>query len=152
MKHPLRIHQHLARAKLVRALFDQRTLGQFTLRYGGPANPVVRIADQDIQMGQRTIEFGERAFVMPSAAHRDPNVADNPDQRDITRRRGAYLTLGVDVRYCLGATLARLEGRNAIPQILTRLHAITCVARLCDWKPILPTREPTLPPVRLAGE
>jgi len=55
-----------------------------------------------------------------AAANRDERRYPDPDRFDIHRTIGLQMTFGVGVHYCLGAALARLEGRVAMEEILKR--------------------------------
>jgi cytochrome P450 len=55
-----------------------------------------------------------------AAANRDERRYPDPDRFDIHRDLGLQLTFGVGIHYCLGAALARLEGRVAMEEILKR--------------------------------
>src|SRR3546814_18692525 len=90
------------------------------LRYDGPAKAVVRIAAEDIEMGDTTIKAGDRVFLMLSGANHDPEVFDDPDQLDILRKRGPHLGFRTGVHYCLGAILARLEDSSVLSRITER--------------------------------
>ena len=122
------------------------------LRYDGPAKAVVRIAAEDIEMGGRTIKAGDRVFVMLSGANHDPEVFDSPEELDIHRKRGAHLAFGVGVHYCLGATLARLEGSIVIPQVLSRFPDIALAEEQLEWDSVILTRGLKRLPVLLSGE
>ncbi|EUA92392.1 cytochrome P450 family protein [Mycobacterium ulcerans str. Harvey] len=54
------------------------------------------------------------------AANRDPRRYHDPDTSDIRRDNISHLTFGKGVHYCLGANLARLEGRVALDELLNR--------------------------------
>ena len=55
------------------------------------------------------------------AANRDPAVFADPDRLDLERKPPAHVSFAYGAHYCLGAPLARLEGRIALPAILRRL-------------------------------
>jgi cytochrome P450 len=119
------------------------------LRYDGPAKAVVRIAAEDVQMGTKTIRAGDRLFLMLAGANHDPDVFEDPQRFDIERQRGSHLAFGVGVHYCLGATLARLEGTIVVPQLLTRFPDLRLADEDLDWDQVILTRGLKRLPVRL---
>jgi cytochrome P450 len=77
-------------------------------------NGIPRYARTDIELatggsGTVTIRAGELLLLDTGAANHDPAVFDNPDSFDIHRPAAEHLTFGHGARYCLGATLARIE-------------------------------------------
>ena len=59
-------------------------------------------------------------LLLVGSANRDERRYDDPDVFDIHRDQGPHLTFGYGLHYCLGANLARLEGRVALDEMLTR--------------------------------
>jgi cytochrome P450 len=117
------------------------------LRYDGPAKAVVRVAGEDIEMRGRQIAVGDRVFLLPSAANRDPEVFERPDTVDITRTENPHLGFGMGIHYCLGASLARLEGAVSISRILERFPDLRLADEELAWNPVLLTRGLTALPV-----
>ncbi len=90
------------------------------LRYDGPTNALVRVVAKDHDLHGRQLREGDRVFVMVTAANRDPRAFDDPDRFDIGRNPNRHLTFGQGIHICLGARLAREEGRIAVPALLHR--------------------------------
>ena len=63
---------------------------------------------------------GSALLLMLASANRDERRFDDPDRFDIHRKPGGHLTFGCGAHYCLGAALARLEGRIALDEVLNR--------------------------------
>ncbi|MCD9198944.1 cytochrome P450 [Aeromicrobium wangtongii] len=142
--------EHPDQADLLRA--DTSLAGaaiEEMLRFDGPAKSVVRIAAEDIEMGDKTIRAGDRVFVMLAGANRDPDVFEDPDRFDITRKGGGHLGFGVGVHYCLGATLARLEGTVVVPRLLERFPEMELADEELEWDRVILTRGMKRLPVRL---
>jgi len=90
------------------------------LRYDGPTNALIRNVAQAHTLHGRTLEKGQRVFLMMNSANRDPTVFDEPNRFDITRNPNRHLTFGQGVHTCLGLQLAREEGRIAIRRFIER--------------------------------
>ncbi|HUR75271.1 MAG TPA: cytochrome P450, partial [Sporichthya sp.] len=110
------------------------------LRYDGPAKTVVRVMNADVELRGRTLRRGDRVFLCPAAANRDPAVFHDPDRLDITRREERQLGFGLGLHYCLGAPLARLEVAVAIPRALQRLPGLRPVDAELAWQSALLSR------------
>ena len=59
-------------------------------------------------------------LLLNGAANRDERHWTNPDRFDVHRDEGPHLSFGYGLHFCLGAALARLEGRVALEEILRR--------------------------------
>lgn len=117
-----------------------RTMVEEMLRYDGPAKAVARVAAEDVDLRGVTIAAGDRVFLFPSAANRDPEAFQGPDDLDITRTENPHLGFGMGIHYCLGASLARLEASIAIPTILSRFPGLQLGTDQLSWNAVLLTR------------
>lgn len=105
------------------------------LRYDGPVELATwRYATQDLTIGGHRIAEGDPVLVVLAAADRDPRRFENPDTLDLTRRDNPHLGYGHGIHYCLGAPLARLEGRTALATLLTRLPDLRLAAEEGDLR------------------
>ena len=84
------------------------------MRYDGPTNSLVRNVEKEHELHNKTLKKGDRVFAMVSSANRDENIFDKPDVFKIDRSPNRHLTFGYGPHLCIGAALAREEGRIAI--------------------------------------
>ncbi|MFF9349576.1 cytochrome P450 [Streptomyces sp. NPDC014734] len=105
------------------------------LRYDGPVELATwRFATEPLTLGGRDIETGDPVLVVLAAADRDPARFDDPDTLDLARRDNQHLGYGHGIHYCLGAPLARLEGRTALATLLTRLPDLRLAGEPADLR------------------
>lgn len=91
------------------------------LRYDGPlTNATWRFTTEPVRVGDVVIPEGEFVTISLGAAARDPERHENPDQLDIGRDNSRGIAFGHGIHHCLGAPLARLEGRMVLSQLFTR--------------------------------
>jgi cytochrome P450 len=97
------------------------------LRYDGPVEtPTYRFTTAAIDIGGTTIPVGgELVLVALADADRDPARFPDAESFDIRRDARGHLAFGHGIHYCLGAPLARLEGRIAIRTLLQRCPDLT---------------------------
>ncbi len=79
------------------------------LRYDGPVQAMVRVADKDVELHGRTIRQGDRIFPMLNAANRDPRRFDEPHRLNLQRKGNAHIVFGHGPHTCIGLRLARVE-------------------------------------------
>jgi cytochrome P450 len=92
------------------------------MRYQPIAFGAVRRAAEDIELAGLRIPAGTLVAANIASANRDPDVHQEPERLDITRKDdGAILSFGGGVHYCLGAHLARLELTEALRVITQRM-------------------------------
>lgn len=92
------------------------------LRYRSPAQSMFRVVKEEITMGGQTLQPGQRVVALIGAANRDPAVFTEPDRFDIDRDPNPHIAFGHGIHFCLGAPLARLEGKVALQVVLERLQ------------------------------
>jgi cytochrome P450 len=107
-----------------RALVEDRSLipkaVDETLRYEPTGPHLARYVQRDVEYYGTTVPAGSAMLLLVGAANRDGRRYERPDEFDIHRTDGQHLTFGYGLHYCLGASLARLEGRVALDELLTR--------------------------------
>lgn len=91
-----------------------------TLRFEPTGPHVGRYTVRDFELYGTTVPAGSAVLLLFGAANRDPLRYNNPDTFNIHRNNISHLTFGKGVHYCLGANLARLEGRVALDELLNR--------------------------------
>jgi cytochrome P450 len=91
-----------------------------TLRFEPTGPHVARYVARDADYYGQTVPAGSAMLLLVGSANRDERRYEDPDRFDIHRDIGQHLTFGYGLHFCLGAALARLEGRVALDEVLTR--------------------------------
>jgi cytochrome P450 len=95
------------------------------LRYDTPVQVLYgRTTTSALDLAGLRAPEGTRVITLVGAANRDPSVYVDPDRVNIRRDGPAPLSFGGGIHYCVGAPLARLEGRIAFPRLLNRFPAL----------------------------
>ena len=107
-----------------RELVDDRSLLpnaiEELLRFEPPAPHVGRYVASDVEYYDQKVPAGSVMLLLVGSANRDDRRFPDGDRFDIHREIGQHLTFGYGIHFCLGAALARLEGRMALDEVLTR--------------------------------
>ncbi|WP_231983349.1 cytochrome P450 [Mycobacterium sp. 852002-51961_SCH5331710] len=90
------------------------------LRFEPPVHHIARYVANDVVYHDQTIPTGSALLLMSGSANRDDRKFDDPDTFDIHRAANNHLSFGRGTHFCLGASLARVEGRVALEEILKR--------------------------------
>jgi cytochrome P450 len=93
------------------------------LRYEAPSPVQGRWTTRELELHGTAIPPDSKVLLLTGSAGRDERTYPDPDRFDIHRRFDQHVSLGVGAHYCLGAALARLEGRVAIEETLARFPA-----------------------------
>ena len=99
-----------------------------TLRYDTSSQLLARITTEDVPLHGGVIPAGDRVVLLVGSANRDPRAFEDPDRYDIARfgadgtgSQGLLASFGVGRHFCMGASLARLEARVALEELLARV-------------------------------
>lgn len=90
------------------------------LRYEPPGPSVARYVAKDVEVQGQIVPAGSVMLCLIAAANRDEERFPNADQFDIHRKGATHITFGRGIHACLGAALARVEGRVAFEEVLKR--------------------------------
>ena len=91
------------------------------LRYEPPIQGFARFPRQPAVIGGRQISETTKVFLLWASANRDEGVFPDPDDVRLDRDPNPHLAFGVGVHRCLGATLARMELRIVLEEVLGRI-------------------------------
>jgi cytochrome P450 len=136
-RHPAELARLRADPSLVNRAVEE------VLRFEGPIKILIRWVVQDHERDGRQVRAGDRVFLVLQSANRDKGTFADPDRFDIGRpAKPLHVGFGRGLHACLGAQLARIEARAALPKILGRLGDI----RVCGevtWRPNIASRTVT---------
>ena len=90
------------------------------LRYEAPSPVQARYVAVDVEHHGVPVPAGSAVLLLTASANRDERRFPDADRFDIHRRIDHHLTFGYGIHFCLGAALARLEGRVALEEVLSR--------------------------------
>jgi cytochrome P450 len=93
------------------------------LRFEAPSPVQGRTASRPVTFYGETVPAGAKILLLTGSAGRDERVYENADAFDIHRKAEQHVSLGFGVHFCLGAALARMEGRIALEETLARFPA-----------------------------
>jgi cytochrome P450 len=105
------------------------------LRYDAPVQYSGRVVRTDTEIGGKVVRAGEGIRMIFASANRDPEVFEDPDRLDVKRDPNPHLAFGYGIHYCLGAQLARLEGRIALSTIVRRFPSLRLAEGELRWRP-----------------
>lgn len=90
------------------------------LRYEAPSPVQARFVTRDVVLHGTTVPEGSVMLLLTASANRDERRFADPDRFNVCRRIDHHLSFGHGLHFCLGAALARLEGRVALEEVLRR--------------------------------
>lgn len=125
-----------------------------TLRFESPvATATVRYTTEAVSVGDTEIPADQIVFVALGSANRDGERFDESEAFDLTHSTKGHLAFGHGIHFCVGATLARLEGQIAVRRLLERFPDLALAAEpeTLRWRVSNLMRGLEKLPVRLAG-
>jgi cytochrome P450 len=93
-----------------------------TLRYDSPIQFLYRQATQDVELAGVAIPAGSLVIPLLGSANRDDAQFPDGDRFDVSRNTQGHVAFGLGIHFCLGASLARLEARVALEELLARFE------------------------------
>ena len=122
------------------------------LRFESPSPVQARYLTHDVEHHGQTVPAGSALLLLNGSGNRDDRKFADGDEFDIHRKIDHHLAFGYGIHFCLGAALARLEGRVALDEVLQRFPSWEV-----DWDNAVQARTSTvrgwehLPVVATAG-
>ena len=120
------------------------------IRYDSPVQGTDRVATADFELAGQQIKTGQMLGVFLGAANRDPRRYDRPETLQLDRHQPRPLSFGHGIHHCLGAALARLETKVALPMFLQTFPGYRIDEDRMEWKRSITLRGPSALPVTLA--
>ena len=142
LNHPDELAKVRADRSLVPALVEE------VLRYNSPVQVIFRRTAQDVELEGGKIPAGQNVFLLLGSANRDERQFPEPDRFDIARNPQDHVAFGYGIHYCLGAPLARLEGRNALEALLFDCPPFSCATERVEQIASIIVRGPQTLPLR----
>jgi cytochrome P450 len=90
------------------------------LRYEPPSPVQARYVTEDVEHYGQVVPAGSAMLLLNAAANRDERKFPDGERFDVRRPIDHHLSFGYGIHFCLGAALARLEGRVALDEVLQR--------------------------------
>ncbi len=126
-----------------RAIVEDRSLLpnaiEEILRYEAPSPVQARVMTSDVEHHGQTVRAGSVMVLLNGSGNRDDRAFPDGDRFDITRPINHHLSFGYGIHFCLGAALARLEGRVALDEVLNRFPEWDV-----DWDNAVQAHTPTV--------
>ncbi len=135
--------------ELLRTGADVQNAVEELLRFDSPVQVSGRQATADLTIGDHTIRRGGNIGLMIGAANRDKRRWPDADELRLDRTDPTPISFGYGIHHCLGAALARMELRTAIPPLLERLGAYTVALDRATWKRSFALRGPLFLPLTI---
>lgn len=90
------------------------------LRFEAPSPVQGRWTTSDVQLHGEHLPAGSKVLLLTGSAGRDERAFEDPDRFDVRRKFNHHVSFGYGIHFCVGAALARMEGRIALEETLRR--------------------------------
>ncbi len=147
LQHPAQMQKLRDNPELIKPAVEE------LLRFTAPVETATeRFTREDVTISGVTIPKGSLVLAAIASANRDESQFDHPDDLDIAREPNKHLAFGMGIHFCLGASLARMEGQIAIGALLARTSEVTLAVPADElrWRPGLVLRGLKALPVKLS--
>lgn len=104
------------------------------LRFEGPVAITSRVVSDERQVGGCPMHAHQSVIASLHAANRDPQVFEEPNRFDITRKHVPHVAFGGGSHICIGAPLARIEARQALVKLLARFPDLKLAGPEPTWR------------------
>jgi cytochrome P450 len=105
------------------------------LRYDAPVQATYRVANTEVEIAGVEVQPGDVTLLLIGAANHDESAFPEAARLDVGRAGNRHLSFIVGQRFCLGASLARLEGRIAFTELTKRFPDMELVSDEVTWTP-----------------
>ena len=129
LEHPEQLELLRRRPELIDTAIEE------LLRYDSPVQVDGRITLDEFEMDRHTLKPGRPVSLLIGGANRDPQEFSDPETLDVTREDAGNISFGRGIHHCLGAPLARLEGKIAFEALIERFDDIRFGTRTPVYKP-----------------
>jgi cytochrome P450 len=119
------------------------------LRFEAPSPIQSRWVSRDVEMHGTVIPRGSKLALLNGSGDRDERHFEDPDRFDVRRLVDRHLAFGYGTHFCIGAALARLEGRVALTETLRRFPTWEVDERRLEWVHTSTVRGYTSVPMRV---
>lgn len=110
------------------------------LRFESPVRVLIRTASESVSLGESEIRTGDRLMLLIPALNRDPEHFEAPEDFVFDRAPNPHLAFGMGPHFCVGASLARLETRLALRELLARFPGFRIASEPPAWRAVLGSR------------
>jgi len=110
--------------ELLRSGADVSVAVEEFIRWVTPIHNMCRVALSDVELGGVTVGRGEQVVLCYTSANRDEAYFERADELDLTRSPNHHLSFGFGTHFCLGSSLARLEIRVFLEELLARVQRL----------------------------